>query len=133
MLFNSTNEYEKEICVMEIGVKLVVKMDENTKYDMGIDIPTEINNENPFNFKVVQETTLPDGKSGSENVNREVIMQVVFGDKEHVYAKVQPPKSVLEMAKVDEYIDSFEASVKEGQFDEATESFIVESNQIEEK
>lgn len=118
---------------MEIGVKLVVKMDENTKYDMGIDIPTEINVENPFNFKVVQETTQPGAESEPEKVNREMIMQVVFGDKDHIYAKVQPPKSVLELANVDEYIDSFEASVKEGKFDEKLEIFMENSAQIEEK
>lgn len=118
---------------MEIGVKLVVKMDENTKYDMGIDIPTEINVDNPFNFKVVQETMQPGIGSETEKVNQEVIMQVVFGDKEHIYAKVQPPKSVLEMAKVDEYIDSFEASVTEGEFDEINENFKEGANKIEEK
>lgn len=111
---------------MEIGVKLVVKMDENTKYDMGIDIPTEINMDNPFDFKVVQVTTQKDTETGSENTNREVIMQVKFADKEHIYASVKPPKNVLEMAHVDQYIDSFEASVKAGDFSE-------ESAQIEEK
>lgn len=119
---------------MEIGVNLVVKMNEETKYEMGIDIPTEISQANPFNFKVVQETKGANAKEDPADVNREVVMQVVFGDKDHIYAKVQPPQSVLELAGVEQYIDSFEASVKEGQFDEAKEVFLTaDTKQIQEK
>lgn len=119
---------------MEIGVNLVVKLDDKTKYDMGLDIPTEINKENPFHFQVIQEK-IAETKDGDEDIlEKEVIMQVVFGDKEHIYAKVQPPRSILELAKVNEYIDSFEASVKEGTYNEDKGNFEeIQNNKIEDQ
>lgn len=41
-------------------------------------------------------------------------MKIAFCDAENVYAQVKPPKSLLELAKIDDYIESFDATVTEG-------------------
>ena len=106
---------------MEIGIKLTVKMDEKTKYNMGLEIPTSISASDPFDFRVIQETT--SGKEGRETVQEDIVMQVTFGGSDAIYAKVEPPKSIIELAGVGEYIDSFQASVKEGEYDPEKNQF----------
>ena len=116
---------------MEIGIQLTVKMDENTKYNMGLEIPTSITPQNPFDFRVIQE--ISSGTDAKEEVTRDVVMQVTFGGGDAIYAKVEPPKSILELAHVDEYIDSFQASVKEGEYDPKKNQFAVTTNTLEDK
>lgn len=117
---------------MEIGIQLTVKMDEKTKYNMGLEIPTSITPQNPFDFRVIQETSSgADGKA--QQIRKDVVMQVTFGGGDSIYAKVEPPKSILELAQVDEYIDSFQASVKEGEYDPEKNQFTVTSNAVEDK
>ena len=109
---------------MEIGIQLKVKLDANTMYNMGLDIPTSISMEQPFNFAVIQET------GTGEAVVRENVMQITFGDKDHIYAQIQPPKSIIELAGIEEYIDSFQASVTEGAYDKETGKFIETKNNL---
>lgn len=115
---------------MEIGIQLTVKMDEQTKYNMGLEIPTSITPQNPFDFRVIQETS--SGTEGqAEKTTQDVVMQVTFGGGDAIYAKVEPPKSILKLAHVDDYIDSFQASVKEGEYDPEKNQFTVNSNALE--
>lgn len=60
---------------MEIGIQLTVKMDENTKYNMGLEIPTSITPQNPFDFRVIQEAS--SGTDAKEEVTRDVVMLCV--------------------------------------------------------
>lgn len=51
-------------------------------------------------------------------------MKIAFCDAENVYAQVKPPKSLLELAKIDDYIESFDATVTEGIYDSEHNKFI---------
>ena len=108
--------------IMEISIQVGVKVDENNKYDMNVEIPAgALSVENPFVFAVSQK------KEGDKSDN---VMQIAFSDSNHIFLEVKPPESILQLAGVDQYVDNLKAIVKEGTYDEENKKFIGEAEII---
>lgn len=114
---------------MEINIGVGVKLDNNTVYDMSLNIPAgELSAEKPFKFAVSQ----INGK-GTESEKKEDVLLLAFSDASHVCLRVKPPTSLLEQAKIDGYIDNLQAVVEEGNYDETTGNFRKDSGDSDTK
>ncbi len=104
---------------MEINIAVGIKINNEEKYDMSLNIPAaDLTTQEPFKFIVTSETS-----DGSKTV-KDKVLQVVFCDSSHVYVGVKPPESLLETAGINNYIDQLQVAVKEGNYDESTGTFI---------
>lgn len=104
---------------MEINILVGVKISEKEKYDMSLNIPTtDLTPQSPFKFTVSSEL---------ENNASDNVLQVAFSDSKHVCVQVKPPKSLLETAGIDDYIDKLQVVVEEGNYDSSTGTFEVDS------
>lgn len=104
---------------MEISIQVGIKVSETEKYDMSLNIPgTAPSADNPFHFIVQQ----------NNGGTPDCVMQIAFADEKHIYLEVEPPKSILEKAKVDQYVDNLKAIVKEGNYDSESGKFLEKSD-----
>lgn len=127
---------------MQIGMNLTAKLERNNEgstgseskklvelYDISLNIPTSMSQSQPFEFEVVQEIQEKEDSSptaSAKTLSKESIMKIAFCDAKNVYAQVKPPKSLLELAKIDDYIESFDATVTEGTYDNEHNKFITD-------
>lgn len=96
---------------MEIALNVSIKINDESTYDMGLNIPTgDLSPENPFVFKV-QDKYLSNGKEVEASV-----LQLAFADSNHIYLEVAPPKDLLETAGLNDYIEELNAVIKEGEY-----------------
>ena len=119
---------------MQIGMNLTAKLKrgETTDnkdivelYDIGLNIPTSMDLNHPFEFDVTQEIQkVSKDESSKEQISKETIMKIAFCNADNVYAQVKPPKSLIELANLGDYIESFDATVTEGQYDAEQNKFI---------
>ena len=118
---------------MQIGMNLTAKLKRGETadnkdivelYDIGLNIPTSMDPDHPFEFDVTQEVQkVSKDESSKEQISKETIMKIAFCDTDNIYAQVKPPKSLIELANLGEYIESFDATVTEGQYDAEQNKF----------
>lgn len=110
---------------MEISIQVGIKVKETEKYDMSLYIPTtDLTPQAPFRFAVAQQSDDGHGKIKVDNV-----LQVAFSDAEHVCVLVKPPQSLLETAKISEYVDNLQVVVQEGTYDSSSGTFVAGSTE----
>lgn len=112
---------------MEISIKVGIKVSENEKYDMSLNIPTtDLTPTSPFKFAVAQYA----GKL-EDNPKMDNVLQVAFADKDHVCVLVKPPQNLLETAGIGDYVENLQATVMEGTYNSSTGEFETDSGEQE--
>lgn len=94
---------------MKASVQVTIKSSETESYTANLEIPTEApSKEAPFVFKVTQSRKSPDSTDD--------VLIVAIGDKDNFYIGVKPPKSLMELAKVENVVDQLKVVVEEGTY-----------------
>lgn len=115
---------------MEIIIGVKIKSSDTESYDMSLAIPTDISEENPFNFEVNQ-ITKPAEADAKENAEptSEKVLQVAFVNGDNVYTYLKPPTSLMESTGAKDVIELLQVEVTEGQYDKDKEKFVTKDTE----
>ena len=114
---------------MQASVLLSLKVSKEEVYDINLDIPTSAPTaDKPFLFEVNQTKLDSQGKRIEDEGSKDTVLKVAVGGESQAYIAVAPPQSLLETAKVSDYVDNLQVVVENGKYDQKNNKFIVSND-----
>ncbi len=100
---------------MNASIKVTLCINDDT-YNINLDIPSTTPTPTaPYKFIVASEP--PQGETAKS------MLEVAVGDATHYFVGIEPPKNILEIAKIQDTVKSLQVVVAEGEYDPESHTF----------